>query len=195
MYCSATSLLRCTASLRSKFSVSTSKRCLQRTRRICSANKDLPAPDVQKLAQLAHISVTEQQVRMLGCSSAANSRTVLSLLYICGAGARLGAQASKHSTMVYLSPLHLIVQHGMQPVESVCLCRFSQLQQADVTGIEPAVRADVQADNVLRDDVPQECESRSVAAFNWAMRLLHKLKTLSNSCCCLQGRPNGPGPR
>ena len=41
-------------------------------------------------------------------------------------------------------------------------CRFSQLQQADVTGIEPAVRADIDADSVLRDDVPEECESRYV---------------------------------
>ena len=41
-------------------------------------------------------------------------------------------------------------------------CRFSQLQQADVTGIEPAVRADINADSVLREDVPEECDSRYV---------------------------------
>ena len=38
--------------------------------------------------------------------------------------------------------------------------RFSQLQQADVTGIKPAIRADMNANNVLRDDVPEECDSR-----------------------------------
>ncbi|DBB08002.1 TPA: hypothetical protein ACH3X3_009376 [Trebouxia sp. C0006] len=37
---------------------------------------------------------------------------------------------------------------------------FGQLQQADVGSIEPAVRADVTPDNVLRDDIPVECDSR-----------------------------------
>lgn len=37
---------------------------------------------------------------------------------------------------------------------------FGQLQQADVGSIEPAVRADVTPDSVLRDDIPVECDSR-----------------------------------
>lgn len=37
---------------------------------------------------------------------------------------------------------------------------FGQLQDVDVSGIEPAIRADIHADNVLRDDVAVECESR-----------------------------------
>ena len=42
------------------------------------------------------------------------------------------------------------------------LHRFGQLQDVDVSGVEPAVRADIDADNVLRDDVAVECENRYV---------------------------------
>ena len=115
MYCSAASLLRSTSNLRSSFSTSTPKRCLQRTRIFCSQNKALPAPDVQKLAQLAHISVTEQQARMLENPVAANSRRVSSLHYICGAGPGLGAQDSKHSTVVFPFNFASDLQHAMQP--------------------------------------------------------------------------------
>jgi len=35
---------------------------LQHPSKVLSTTKDLPPPDVQKLAQLAHLHVTEQQV-------------------------------------------------------------------------------------------------------------------------------------
>lgn len=189
MHSSAASLLRNTTSLRLNLSASTSKRCLQRTRRVCSASKDLPAPDVQKLAQLAHISVTEQQARIVGLTVAANSRRVLSRLYICSAGPGLGAQASKHSTMVCLD---FGSAHAARHADwcTLCVdCRFGQLQQADVTGIEPAVRADVQADNALRDDVPQESANRSVAVqFGFDREFGHMTLDYSNAVMLPAGR-------
>lgn len=39
-------------------------------------------------------------------------------------------------------------------------CRFAQLQQADVSHVEPAVRADINIATVLRDDVPVEYDNR-----------------------------------
>lgn len=112
MHCSAASLFRHTTNLRVGLSAAAPKRCLQQTKRFCSASKNLPAPDVQKLAQLAHISVTDQQVK------------------------------------------------DWEPKLQSILQWFSQLQQADVTGVEPAVRADINADSTLRDDIPEECDSR-----------------------------------
>ncbi len=66
-------------------------------------------------------------------------------------------------------------------VYNVVCCRFGQLQQADVSGIEPAVRADINANNVLRDDVAQEFDSRHVASAHWCLldkQMLHKLLTV-----------------
>lgn len=52
-----------------------------------------------------------------------------------------------------------VIDHS--PVSrALAYCRFNQLQQADVTGVEPSVRADITADSVLRDDIPEEFESR-----------------------------------
>lgn len=59
--------------------------------------------------------------------------------------------------------LVLVVLHLCHSLSLICIrfhCRFGQLQQADVGSIEPAVRADVTPDNVLRDDIPVECDSR-----------------------------------
>ncbi len=59
--------------------------------------------------------------------------------------------------------LMLLVLHLFHSLSLPCIyfhCRFGQLQQADVGSIEPAVRADVTPDNVLRDDIPVECDSR-----------------------------------
>lgn len=40
------------------------------------------------------------------------------------------------------------------------LCRFNQLQAVDVEGVPPAVRIDMEGDNVLRPDTPVQYEAR-----------------------------------
>ena len=56
----------------------------------------------------------------------------------------------------------LLSHHIFVHTSDLLRCRFGQLQQADVSGVEPAVRADINANNVLREDVPVECDSRHV---------------------------------
>jgi len=112
MRSSATKLLQNRAHLWTCTSFAAPRRCLQHASKVLSTTKDLPPPDIHKLAQLAHLQVTEQQVK------------------------------------------------DWEPKLQSILEWFGQLQQADVGSIEPAVRADVTPDNVLRDDIPVECDSR-----------------------------------
>ncbi|KAL0026623.1 hypothetical protein WJX77_011683 [Trebouxia sp. C0004] len=109
---SATKLLQNRTHLWASVSLSAPRRCFQHASKVLSSTKNLPPPDVHKLAQLAHLHVTEQQVK------------------------------------------------DWEPKLQSILEWFGQLQQADVGSIEPAVRANVTPDNVLRDDIPVECDSR-----------------------------------
>ncbi|DBB06632.1 TPA: hypothetical protein ACH3X1_012153 [Trebouxia sp. C0004] len=58
------------------------------------------------------------------------------------------------------APVPLVQVKDWEPKLQSILEWFGQLQQADVGSIEPAVRANVTPDNVLRDDIPVECDSR-----------------------------------
>ena len=67
------------------------------------------------------------------------------------------------SILEWCAHLSLLVWHLFHSLSLPCIyfhCRFGQLQQADVGSIEPAVRADVTPDSVLRDDIPVECDIR-----------------------------------
>lgn len=85
----------------------------------------------------------------------------------------------KLQSILQWSALDFVSAYGARHADwcNLCVdCRFGQLQQADVTGIEPAVRADVQADNVLRDDVPQESANRSVPVHFWLDKVFGHMK-------------------
>ncbi|MBK6910629.1 MAG: Asp-tRNA(Asn)/Glu-tRNA(Gln) amidotransferase subunit GatC [bacterium] len=51
---------------------------------------------------------------------------------------------------------------GLEKDLNAILAYFDQLQQVDVTGVEPMVHA-VEGSNLLEDDVPHDCLSRDVA--------------------------------
>lgn len=62
MRSSATKLLQNRTHLWACTSFAAPRRCVQHASKVLPTTKDLPPPDVHKLAQLAHLHVTEQQV-------------------------------------------------------------------------------------------------------------------------------------
>ena len=80
-------------------SFSAPRRCLQHASKVLSTSKDLPPPDVHKLAQLAHLHVTEQQVDFIAAMLLRKTHHAHGTPPLC-AGERLGAKAAKHIGMV-----------------------------------------------------------------------------------------------
>ena len=129
------------------------RRCTQR----CFASKNLPPPDVKQLAQLAHLSVTEQEVRgevLKRCQHLLCRRSQL-LMQVKDWEPKLHSILEWYVWLIIPS----ICGRLAFPISSA-MCRFDQLQNVDVSDVKPALRADVDANNVLRDDIAQECESR-----------------------------------
>jgi Asp-tRNA(Asn)/Glu-tRNA(Gln) amidotransferase C subunit len=120
------------------------------------SEREIPPPDVRKLAQMARMQVTEEEVEQWGAQLGKIAEWSATL-----------PPSFRHSAMRTGSPAvsappsgsqqadRTRVQHSSQRMR-VLGCwerRFDQLQATDVSGVEPALRGTAgQQENVLRAD-------------------------------------------
>lgn len=132
--------------------------------------RQIQPPDVPELARLAHIAVTEEEVgpwlavagrgeRILLCAGHAHRLHPLSSVTTPG--------SSQVSAPPHPPPLQ--VKDWAPKIEGIVEW-FGQLQEVDVEGVPPALRAEVESENFLRADAPREYEHRSLGSCAGALR-------------------------
>jgi Asp-tRNA(Asn)/Glu-tRNA(Gln) amidotransferase C subunit len=158
-------------------------------------SRQIQPPDVPELARLAHIAVTDAEASSIhrcrcleqqhasqrtAASPASLPRVVPGQLEV-QPGLQAASQSAKCITIVLLFLLFLQVKDWAPKIEGI-VDWFGQLQEVDVEGVPPALRAEVETENFLREDEPRQCAERCVA-------LAGASSTSSTaSCCCLRSR-------
>lgn len=136
------------------------------------SENEIPPPDVRKLAQMARMQVTEEEVEQWGPQLGKIAGWSAALppsarhTAMCAGSPGVSAPPSGSQLTATLAQAHQTrVQQSSQRVRVVhCWWRrFDQLRATDVSGVEPALRGMAgQQENVLRADVEKDFARKCV---------------------------------
>lgn len=153
----------CTGHLHALNRLRSTRHAARQVRCHSSSEREVPPPDVRALAELAHISITDEQV----CEVCCTGRSVPALPDDASWHMQAADWEPKIRSIVdwwaLTQPAALVAvwDHAeIVPAHWMHACRFGELQTVDVSNVPPAIRADVDAGNVLRADVEQQFQQR-----------------------------------